>query len=100
MWSISVAPNQYLKDPKLFFLSAFFMIVAISVNGQLAIPSLHKNVNLPAENLRIDFLLHLATKQTGIKFSLNTKKFKPSRIIHVRKGIQSVDEILSEIKNS
>ena len=92
--------NHYWKNPKHFFLPAFFMIVVISVNGQQVIPAFHKNVNLPSENLRFDFLLNLATKQTGIKFSLNTQKFRPSKIIHVRKGIQSVDEILSEIKKS
>lgn len=100
MRSISVAPNQCLKDPGFFLLLAIFMIAAISVNGQQAIPSRSKNVILSAENLRFDFLLHQVTQQTGIKFSLNTQKFRPSRIIHVRKGIQSVGEILSEIKNS
>jgi len=76
------------------------MISVTFANGQQAIPSLHKNVDLPAENLRFDSLLHLITRPTGIKFSLNTQKFRPSRIIHVRRGIQPVDEILSEIKNS
>jgi len=100
MWSISVAPNRYLKDPKFFFLFVIIMITVAFANGQQVIPSLHKNVNLPSENLRFDSLLHLIARPTGIKFSLNTQKFRPSRIIHVRKGIQSVDEILSEIKNS
>ena len=50
--------------------------------------------------MRFDLLLHLITQQTGIKFSLNTQKFRPSRIMHVRNGKQQVDELLSTIKNS
>jgi hypothetical protein len=98
-----VVPNHFRhfrKDAGLFLLSAFFTIVALSVNGQLAIPSLHKNVDLPSENIRFDLLLKLITKQTGVKFSLNTQKFKLSTVIHVQKGVQSVDQILSEVKKS
>ena len=100
MSSISVVPSRYLNYPKSILLAAFFLIIAIIVNGQPAIPSLHRNVDLPAGNLRFDLLLHLITQQTGIKFSLNTQKFRPSRIMHVRNGIQSVDELLSTIKSS
>jgi hypothetical protein len=76
------------------------MSIAISVSGQPALPTLHKNVDLPAEDLRFDMLLHLITEQTGIKFSLNTQKFRPSRMMHVRKGRQSVDELLLTIRKS
>ena len=76
------------------------MILVTAASGQSAIPSLHNKVTLPGGNLPFDQILRLITQQTGIKFSLNTQKFKPSRIIHVRKGIQRVDELLSEIKNS
>lgn len=100
MWSISAAHNKYLNDPRFCLFFAFILIVTVSVNGQGTIPVLHQNVNLPAEDLRLDYLLRLINKQTGVKFSLNTQKFKPSRIIHLRKGIQSIDVILSEIKNS
>ncbi len=100
MWSISAAHNKYLNDSRFYLLFVFFLIAAISVSGQEAIPVLHQNVNLPAEDLRLGYLLHLINKQTGVKFSLNTQKFKPSKIIHLRKGIQSIDKILSEIKSS
>ena len=76
------------------------MILVTAASAQSVTPSLHKNVTLSAGNLRFDRLLHLITQQTGIKFSLNTQKFKPSRIIHVQRGIQRVDELLTEIKNS
>jgi hypothetical protein len=76
------------------------MSIAVSVSGQSALPTHPKNVDLPAGDLRFDRLLHLIAEQTGIKFSVNTQKFRPSRMVHVRKGVQSVDELLSIIRKS
>jgi hypothetical protein len=83
-----------------WFILAALNFLALTIYGQQATPSLHKRVNLPAENLRFDLLLHLVTQQTGIRFSLNTQKFKPSRIIHVPRGLQRLDEILAAIRKS
>ena len=67
--------------------------------GQDSPVNMRSRLVIPAEAMRFDSLLRLASRQTGIKFSLNTKKFEPSKIIRVKKGGQSVEELLLAIKS-
>ncbi|SFD75534.1 hypothetical protein SAMN05518672_10382 [Chitinophaga sp. CF118] len=73
------------------------IIAGISAYGQTG-SRLQQKIVVPAENIRFDSLLHLISKQSGVKFSLNTRKFPPSKIIHVKKGSQPVAQVLADIK--
>ncbi|MGO4293351.1 hypothetical protein [Chitinophaga sp. RAB17] len=53
---------------------------------------------MPAKQIRLDSLLSIVSRQTGARFSLNTSKFPPSRIIHVPKGPMPVAQLLTAIK--
>ncbi|MCW3465241.1 hypothetical protein [Chitinophaga nivalis] len=59
---------------------------------------LQKKILPAAANIRFDSLLLQITRHTGVRFSVNTRKFPPSKIIHVKKEWQSVSQLLEEIK--
>lgn len=62
------------------------------INGQ-------QKVVLPATHIRFDSLLSIVSRQTGAKFSLNTSKFPPSRLIHVPKGPMPLTQLLAAIRD-
>jgi hypothetical protein len=77
----------------------FFLIITASlcsaqqsrINGQ-------QKIVLPATTIRFDSLLSIVSRQTGAKFSLNTSKFPPSRLIHLPKGPMPVTQLLAAIR--
>lgn len=74
-------------------------IVAASVcSAQQNRINLRQKIILPAKQIRLDSLLSIVSHQTGARFSLNTSKFPPSRIIHVPKGPMPVAQLLTVIK--
>lgn len=86
-------------------LSKFFMVVwltfiTIMVSAQTAKVNLHKEVNIPAEDMQLDELLHLVSKQAGIRFSVNTRKFPGSTLVHVKKGRQPLSRLLEHLRAS
>jgi hypothetical protein len=62
------------------------------INGQ-------QKIVLPATSIRFDSLLSIVGRQTGAKFSLNTSKFPPSRLIHVPKGPMPLAKLLAAIRD-
>ena len=82
---------------KVFPAVLLLMTAGISAYGQTG-SSLQQKIIVPVESIRFDSLLHLISKQSGVKFSLNARKFPPSRIIHVKKGSQRVAQLLADIK--
>lgn len=62
------------------------------INGQ-------QKIVLPATQIRFDSLLSIVSRQAGVKFSLNTSKFPPSRVIHLPKGPMLVAQLLSAIRD-
>ena len=77
------------------------MLIALATaspaNAQRSV-SLQKQVMLPGTALRFDSLLGIVGRQTGARFSLNTRKFPPGRIIHISGGARSMAKLLVEIR--
>jgi hypothetical protein len=66
--------------------------------AQLADVNMSKKIVVTSEEIRFDSLISLICKQTGAKFSLNTRKFPPSKVIHVKKGVQPAGQLLEYIR--
>lgn len=67
-------------------------------NAQQKKVNLQKQVVLPGTALRFDSLLGIVSRQTGARFSVNTRKFPPGRIIRVGSGAMSMAKLLVEIR--
>jgi hypothetical protein len=75
-----------------------FTILAVTVSAQETSVNLQKEVNIPVADMRLDALLALVSKQAGIRFSVNTRKFPTSRTVQVKKGAQSLLRLLTDLR--
>lgn len=83
-----------------FFMMVWLTFITTMVSAQTAKVNLHKEVNIPAADMQLDELLHLVSKQAGIRFSVNTRKFPGSTVIHVKKGRQPLSRLLGDLRAS
>ncbi|MBV8253383.1 MAG: hypothetical protein JO154_12310 [Chitinophaga sp.] len=80
--------------------SLFIILLAVCQDtfAQHGAVNLQRSITMPVGDIRFDSLVHLITRQTGVRFSLNTHKFPPSRIVHIQKGSQSLGDLLGTIR--
>ncbi len=81
-----------------FFIAAGLTLLTATVFAQEATVKLQEEVTIPVADMRLDALLTLVSKQQGIRFSVNTRKFPTSRTVHVKKGTQSLLRLLTELR--
>lgn len=62
--------------------------------------NLKKIVVVPANSIQLDSLLHLIKRQTGVKFSINTRKISPTKRIRIKNPKQPIAGVLQEIKQN
>ncbi|WP_212005417.1 hypothetical protein [Chitinophaga sp. HK235] len=67
-------------------------------SAQQAAVNIRQNITVGTSEIRLDALLQLVSKQTGARFSLNTRKFSPSMLIHVQKKVQPLSILLEDIR--
>lgn len=75
----------------------FLLVVCQQLNAQHGAVNLHVKIRVPAGDTRFDSLLHLITRQTGVKFSVNTRKYPLSRTIRIGKSTLSLGDLLAVI---
>lgn len=80
-------------------LSIFLLAIIVNVNGQGVI-NLQKRISIPANTLQLDSLLHVITRQSGAKFSINTRKFPASKSIVIKDHKPTIGSLLQAIKQS
>ncbi|MBS0031883.1 hypothetical protein ACTJJ0_31480 [Chitinophaga sp. 22321] len=81
-----------------YIIALLIPIVAVSVcSAQQNRVNLQQKIKLPAVPIRFDSLLSMVSRQTGARFSLNTSKYPPSRIIPISKGVMPVAQLLNTI---
>jgi len=78
----------------------FLITTAIKGNAQQGTINLNKPVVVQATYIQLDSLLRLITKQTGAKFSLNSRKFPSTRSIHINQHKQTIEDLLQTIKRN
>lgn len=78
----------------------FLIIATIKGNAQQGRINLHKPVVVQKSYIQLDSLLRLITKQTGAKFSLNSRKFPATRSIHINQHKQTIEDLLQTIKRN
>src|SRR5688500_10802854 len=81
-------------------LTAIGLLVAALSMVQVGSNKLKKRVTVYRNETRVDSLLHLLAKQTGIGFSFNSKKISPSKVIQLRKGMYTVEDCLLKIQQT
>lgn len=83
------------------YVAAFFIsVITISLcSAQQNRINLKQKIAVPATAIRFDSLLSIVGRQTGARFSLNTSKFPPSRLIHLSRKVMPVGELLTTIQN-
>jgi hypothetical protein len=79
----------------------YFLIAAyIPCHGQQGAINLQKQVTISSNNIQLDSLLYFIKKQTGAKFSLNTRKLPASKLMRIKVRKQSIEGFLREIKQN
>ena len=87
------------KHSRLFMAVAALILPVLAGHAQIAREKLDKKIIVRTESMRIDSLLDLVARQTGIEFSFNSKKINPSKHIPVKKGSQKLADCLSYVRN-
>src|SRR5687768_4600770 len=72
----------------------------IAGSAQQGAINLQRTVEIPANAIQLDSLLHLIKRQSGVKFSINTRKIRPTKIIRLKKYRQPIAGVLQEIKQN
>jgi len=81
-----------------YVMALLIPIIAVSVcSAQQNRVNLQQKIKLPVVPVRFDSLLSMVSRQTGARFSLNTRKYPPSRIIPISKGTMPVRQLLNTI---
>lgn len=73
------------------------LTVCQQLNAQNEAINLQVKIRVPTGDTRFDSLLHLITRQTGVKFSVNTRKYSLSRTMHIGKSVLSLGDVLAVI---
>ncbi|NLR67095.1 hypothetical protein HGH92_22495 [Chitinophaga varians] len=81
-----------------WLLTVFLLTGAVQGYSQSSAVDLQKNITIQAKEMPLDKLLQAVGQQTGARFSLNTRKFPPSRLIHLDKKIQPLGALLQDIQ--
>ncbi|MBC9934315.1 hypothetical protein [Chitinophaga qingshengii] len=61
--------------------------------------NLRKNITINTGAMPLDKLLKMVGQQTGARFSLNTRKFPPSRLIRIHQKTQPLATLLEDIRS-
>jgi hypothetical protein len=73
------------------------LVMGLNGSAQTAI-NLQKTITIPVNAIQLDSLLNLITKQAGVKFSVNTRKFPAGKYIRITTHKQTIAGIMQEIK--
>jgi len=76
------------------------MLTPLIAGAQINKEKLEKRISVQTGSMRVDSLLNIFSKQTGIEFSFNSRKISPSRIIIVKKGTCTLEEWLALLKQT
>jgi hypothetical protein len=80
-------------------LSIFLLTFMTNASGQSAI-NLQKKISIPANAIQLDSLLHVITRQSGAKFSINTRKFPASKSIAIKDHAPTIAKLLQVINQT
>jgi hypothetical protein len=85
---------------KKIFMGCFLLVLAMQGNTQVNREKLAKKITVEQGSVRIDSLLKIFSRQTGIEFSFNSRKIPPSKTIHVKTGVNSLEAWLQYLQQS
>jgi hypothetical protein len=75
------------------------LLLSIAVHAQSGV-NLRRSLQIPAEHMRLDSLLNLVTRQSGARFSLNTRKIQPGKDIQLKKGVTTIGALLAHMQRN
>jgi hypothetical protein len=77
---------------------AILILISSQLYSQSNTALLQKNIDIYATKLRMDSLLRIISKSTGVQFSFNSTRINPSTIIPVKKNSQTLGQWLELIR--
>ena len=75
-----------------------FLSIAVPAFSQVNTGTLQKKVAIRTNSIRIDSLLNIFSKQTGIEFSFNSRKISSSKKINITPGTKALKDWLESLK--
>ena len=75
------------------------LLLSIAVHAQSGV-NLRRPLQIPAAHMRLDSLLNLVTRQSGARFSLNTRKIQPGKEIQLKPGATTIGALLAHMQRS
>ena len=85
---------------KQIIMSCLLLVLATQGNTQVSKEKLAKKIRVEQGSVRIDSLLKIFSRQTGIEFSFNSRKIPPSTAIKVKTGTNSLESWLQYLRQS
>lgn len=86
-------------------MSALFVIALttclnIAAKAQVSNATFEKKIVVTAKSIRIDSLLKVFARQTGVEFSFNTSKISPSKTLAVARQVQTLSQWLTTLRQN
>ncbi|MBO9562272.1 MAG: hypothetical protein J7621_05830 [Niastella sp.] len=77
---------------------AMFVYCSVSASAQVSNATFEKKIVLSSTSIRIDSLLRVFSRQTGVEFSFNPTKVKPSKTLIVSRQSQTLSKWLTALQ--
>jgi hypothetical protein len=90
---------KVVKRNSICLLISFALLVPFYASAQnISAVNMKTRVKIAGKFIRFDSLIEKISKQTAVKFSFNTNKVAPGKVIELKPGEQTLEEILLQIK--
>ena len=90
--------NALAKMSPIFFLA--IIASSTTAEAQLNNNTFQLQINVPANEVRVDSLLRIFSRQTGVEFSFSSNKISPSKKITITKHRQTLSQWLSTLSST
>jgi len=83
-----------------FLILACIFSFSIQAQSQISGNTFNKKINVPAKEIRVDSLLRIFARQTGVEFSFNSNKISPAKKISVVNHTQTLNQWLNTLNQT
>ena len=84
---------------RILILASIFSF-SLHVQSQISGNTFNKRINVPAKVIRVDSLLRIFARQTGVEFSFNSNKISPAKKISVVNHTQTLNQWLNTLNQT
>lgn len=95
-----MARDAIERDMKFFVSFIVILFATGACSAQQDHSDFSKQIHIPSGYLRLDTIASLISRQSSLRLSINTRKFPPSKMIRLQKGLRPIFSILADIQKS